>query len=234
MFDSPFQESLLKKAQDRGLINIAVHDLRTYTHDRHRTADDTPYGGGAGMVMKAPPIVAALEALREPAQRPRVVLTSPQGGALDQARVRRLAGYGQVLIVCGRYEGVDERVLQFVDEEISVGDFILAGGELPAMMIVDAVSRLVPGVVGDRTSVAEDTFAGSLLKHPQYTRPRSFRGMEVPEVLLSGDHRKIEAWRRAASLRKTIARRPDLLELATLNETEKQLVQKLKHAEAME
>lgn len=221
MFDSPLQESLLKKAQDRGLIEIAVHDLRAWADDRHRTADDAAYGGGAGMVMKAGPIVRALADIRSRGGESRAVLLTPQGRLLSQDVAAELAGCGRLVFVCGRYEGVDERVLSFVDDEISIGDYILSGGEMAAMVAVDAVSRLVPGVVGDEQSVREDTFSGWLLKHPQYTRPPDFRGLAVPEVLLSGDHEKIRRWRRQESLRKTARRRPDLLEKAGLTDEDR-------------
>lgn len=227
-FFSPLQESIIKKAQDRGLIHISVHDLREYTEDKHRTADDGPYGGGAGMVMKVEPIVKALEAIKAPSGNTRTLLTSPQGPAFSQDTAQRLSRYDQVVVICGRYEGVDERVLGFVDEEVSIGDYILTGGELPALVIIDAVARLVPGVVGDMASVLEDTFANALLKYPQYTRPNLFRGREVPEVLMSGNHEKIRAWRKMQALRKTLQRRPDLLQRAVLNEEDKQILQSIK------
>ena len=218
MFDSPLQESLLKKAQERGLIEIAIHDLRTWAEDRHRTADDTPYGGGAGMVMKVEPIVKALESIRKAPATSRVVLLTPQGRPFSQDVASSLSRHEQLVFVCGRYEGVDERVLSFVDDEISIGDFILSGGEIAALVVIDAVSRLVPGVVGDEASVREDTFSNWLLKYPQYTRPPGFRGLEVPEVLLSGDHEKIRRWRRREALKKTLQRRPELLEKAELSD----------------
>lgn len=221
MFDSPLQESLLKKAQDRGLIEIRVHDLRSWAEDRHRTADDAPYGGGAGMVMKVDPIAKALASIRSSQKKMRAVLLTPQGRRFSQEVAAELQSYEQLVFVCGRYEGIDERVLCFVDDEISIGDYILSGGEMAAMVIVDAVSRLVPGVVGDEQSVLEDTFSGWLLKYPQYTRPPDFRGLAVPEVLLSGDHEKIRCWRRQESLEKTARRRPDLLEKAVLTDTER-------------
>ena len=220
MFDSPLQESLLKKAQERGLIEIAVHDLRTWAEDRHRTADDTAYGGGAGMVMKVEPIVRALESTRRAPETSRTVLLTPQGRPFSQDVASALCRFEQLVFVCGRYEGVDERVLSFVDDEISIGDFILSGGEIAALVVIDAVSRLVPGVVGDEASVREDTFSNWLLKYPQYTRPPSFRGLEVPEVLMSGDHEKIRRWRRQEALKKTLRRRPDLLEKAELSDND--------------
>ena len=218
MFDSPLQESLLKKAQERGLIEIVVHDLRDWTQDRHRTADDTAYGGGAGMVMKVGPIVKAIESIRKVPATSRAVLLTPQGKPFSQDVAGEFSSYTQLVFVCGRYEGVDERVLSFVDDEVSIGDFILSGGEIAAMVVIDAVSRLVPGVVGDEASVREDTFSNGLLKYPQYTRPPSFRDLDVPEVLMSGDHEKIRRWRRQETLKKTLQRRPDLLEKAGLSD----------------
>ena len=218
MFDSPLQESLLKKAQERGLIEIVVHDLRTWTEDRHRTADDTAYGGGVGMVMKVGPIVRAIESIRKNSETSRAVLLTPQGKPFSQDAASEFCSYKQLVFVCGRYEGVDERVLSFVDDEVSIGDFILSGGEIAAMVVIDAVSRLVPGVVGDEASVREDTFSNGLLKYPQYTRPPSFRDLDVPEVLMSGDHEKIRRWRRQETLKKTLQRRPDLLEKAGLSD----------------
>ena len=218
MFDSPLQESLLQKARDRGLIEIVVHDLRTWTEDRHRTADDTAYGGGAGMVMKVGPIVKAIESIRKAPDTSRAVLLTPQGKPFSQDVASRLSSYNQLVFVCGRYEGVDERVLSFVDDEVSIGDFILSGGEIAALVVIDAVSRLVPGVVGDEASVREDTFSSGLLKYPQYTRPPSFRDLGVPEVLMSGDHEKIRRWRRQEALKKTLQRRPDLLDKAGLSD----------------
>jgi tRNA (guanine37-N1)-methyltransferase len=220
MFDSPLQESLLKKAQERGLIEIAVHDLRLWAEDRHRTADDTAYGGGAGMVMKVEPIAKALESTRRATETSRAVLLTPQGRPFSQDVAGELSGFEQLVFVCGRYEGVDERVLSFVDDEISIGDFILSGGEIAALVVIDAVSRLVPGVVGDEASVQEDTFSNWLLKYPQYTRPPSFRDLDVPDVLLSGDHEKIRRWRRQEALKKTFRRRPDLLKKAELSDTD--------------
>jgi tRNA (guanine37-N1)-methyltransferase len=233
MFDSPLAESILCKARERGLIRVNVHNLRDYTEDRHRTADDMPYGGGAGMVMKIEPIVAAVEALQASGPA-RTVLTSPQGARFDQETARRLSALDRLILICGRYEGVDERVLAFVDEELSLGDYILTGGEPAALVIVDAVARLVPGVVGHEASVLEDTLANSLLKYPQYTRPGSFRGLDVPPVLLSGDHEKIRRWRRQEALRKTLTRRPDLLGSAQLTEEDRKLLTTIEKSVNME
>ncbi len=227
MFVSPLGESILKKAQLQGLIKINIHNLRDYTTDKHHTTDDTPYGGGAGMVMKVEPIVAAIENLKSQ-HNARTILMTPQGEPFAQKTAERLSIYSQLVLVCGRYEGVDERVQSFVDEQLSIGDYILTGGELAAMVIIDAVSRLIPGVVGESVSVAEDSISCSLLKYPEYTRPRMFRGLKVPEVLLSGDHKKISRWRRAEALKKTFHRRPDLLQQASLTDEDKNLVETLK------
>ena len=234
MFESPLSEGIISKAQKKGLIDIRVHDLREYTEDRHRTADDTPYGGGAGMVMKAEPIVRAIEAIRLPAGNTRTVFLTPQGVLLKQERAKKLGAYSQLIILCGRYEGIDERVLSFVDEEISIGDFVLTGGEIAAMAVLDVVARLVPGVVGDAASVSEDTFSNFLLKYPQYTRPDNFRGLSVPEILLSGDHKKIAEWRSAESLKRTLKRRPDLIEKADLTYKEKKQLENIKESERLE
>ncbi|MCX8044439.1 MAG: tRNA (guanosine(37)-N1)-methyltransferase TrmD [Desulfobacterota bacterium] len=232
MFLSPLQESILYKARQKGLVQIIVHDLRRFTYDKHNTADDKPYGGGPGMVMKVEPITTAVEHVRQTGIKTRVVLLSPQGVLFTQEAAQRLSTFQQIILVCGRYEGVDERVLNFVDEEISIGDYVLSGGELPAMVIIDTVARLVPGVVGDEASVHEDSFTNGLLKYPQYTRPATFRGLEVPEVLLSGDHERIKTWRRIEALRKTVIRRADLIERAwmSLTEQEKQFIATLRQS----
>lgn len=233
MFDSPLQESILHKARQAGLIGVGLHDLRDYTTDKHRTADDTPYGGGAGMVLKVEPLVAAIEEIRLEAGKTRVVITSPQGELFTHRTARRLSAFEQIVIVCGRYEGFDERVLDYVDEEISLGDYVLTGGELAAMVIVDSVARQVPGVIGTEDSVTGDSLANGLLKYPQYTRPAEFRGVGVPDVLLSGDHKKIEQWRRTASIKRTEAKRPDLLQSADLNDEDRKLLNN-KHREETE
>ena len=205
-------ESILGKAQESGLLEVRIADIRDHTQGKHRVADDAPYGGGAGMVMKPEPLVAAIEAAKARLPGARVVLMSPRGRPLDQATAHRLAEVGKLVLVCGRYEGVDERVLRWVDEEVSVGDFVLTGGELAALCVVDAAARLVPGVLGNESSAGAESFAGEagVLEHPHYTRPPEFRGMAVPGVLLSGDHRRIGRWRRREALRATRERRPDL------------------------
>jgi tRNA (guanine37-N1)-methyltransferase len=211
IFDSALRHSILKRAQEKNLVKIDLVDLRDYTSDRHRTTDDTPYGGGQGMVMKPEPLVSAIHHARNNAPRARVILLSPRGSQFDEANARRLSREENLVLICGRYEGVDERVSAFVDEEISIGDYTLSGGEPAAMVVIDAVARLVPGVLGNLNSAAEESFSDGLLEYPQYTRPEEYRGMKVPEVLLSGDHERIRAWRAEQSLQLTRARRPDLL-----------------------
>jgi tRNA (guanine37-N1)-methyltransferase len=219
-------ESILGKAQESGLLAVRVQDVREHAEGKHRVADDAPYGGGAGMVMKPEPLTEAIEAARGRLPGATVVLLSPRGAPLDQALVKVLSEKGRLVLVCGRYEGVDERVLKAVDLEVSVGDFVLTGGELAALCVVDAAARLVPGVLGNEASAGAESFAGvdGLLEHPHYTRPPVFRGMQVPEVLLSGDHRRIERWRRREALRVTRERRPDLLARAGLTEADQRLL----------
>ena len=211
MFPGPLDESIIKRACESGRLQLGVHDLRDYTHDRHRTVDDRPFGGGPGMLLKPEPLFEAVDALR--GEKTRVILTSPAGRPFRQEIARELAGEKHVLLVCGSYEGFDERVRQsLADDEISIGDYVLTNGALPAMVIVDAVTRLLPGVLGDDESSQDESFCGCLLEYPQYTRPAEFRGMNVPEVLLSGDHAAIEKWRREQATVQTRQRRPDLLE----------------------
>lgn len=207
-----FDHSIIKRASDRGIVELHVHDLREYTDDRHRTVDDYPYGGGAGMVMKPEPWFLAVETLRDPEDSARTILLTPQGKRLDQALVERLADQDRLIILCGRYEGVDERVREhLVDEEISIGDYVLSGGEPAAVVLVDALVRLQPGALGSPESTVEESFSAGLLEYPQYTRPPEFRGWRVPDVLLSGDHGAVERWRRERQIERTRARRPDLL-----------------------
>jgi tRNA (guanine37-N1)-methyltransferase len=211
MFDSPLRESILARAIDQGLLQVAVHDIREHAHDRHRTTDDYSFGGGPGMVMKPEPIFEAVEALGSDPKR--VILLSPAGRRFDQAMARELAAEPHLVLICGRYEGVDERVVEGLPaEEVSIGDFVLSGGEAAALVVLEAVGRLVPGVVGNEESLAAESFEQGVLDHPHYTRPSEFRGMEVPDVLRSGDHARIEEWRRDAALEKTRRNRPDLLE----------------------
>lgn len=218
--------SLLGRARERGLLEVRVWNLRDFTADRHRQVDDVPYGGGPGMVMKPEPFFAAVEAIAATTGgRPRVLLTSPQGRRFDQRYAEELAGERHLALLCGRYEGVDERVaVGLPAEEVSIGDYVLSGGELPAMVIVEAVARLLPGVVGDQGSVAADSFTSGLLDHPHYTRPATFRGMAVPEVLLSGHHEAIRRWRRREQLRRTLARRPDLIAWDRLSDEDRALL----------
>ncbi len=219
-------ESILGKAQEAGLVAVRVTDIREHAAGRHRVADDAPYGGGAGMVMKPEPLTEAIEAAVGRLPGARVLLTSPRGRRLDQALARELSAAGRLVIACGRYEGVDERVRAVVDEEVSVGDVVLTGGELAALCIVDAAARLVPGVLGNEQSAGQESFSGEggLLEHPHYTRPPVYRGMEVPAVLLSGDHRRIERWRRREALRVTRERRPDLFARLRLSEEDLRLL----------
>lgn len=244
MFDGPLAAGIVGRAIASGLLDVKVRDLREYTTDRHRIVDDVPYGGGPGMVLKPDPIFRALDAIEaERGGRPRVVLTSPQGTRLTQAEAQRLAGYDHVVLLCGRYEGFDERVRERVDEELSIGDYVLTGGELPALVVLDAVSRYVPGVVGDEQSVADDSFSRGLLDFPQFTRPPEIttrvadataadgeRRLAVPDVLLSGNHAAIRRWRKREALARTLERRPDLLDGAVLDEEEREILRQLKGA----
>jgi tRNA (guanine37-N1)-methyltransferase len=225
MFATPFSESILKRAIENGLIEIALHNIRDYAVDKHKSADDYPYGGGSGMVMKVDPIAACIESVKADGRKAKVILTTPQGRPFNHAMAKDLAGEDRLVIICGRYEGVDERVKKlFVDYEISLGDFVLTGGEFAAMAIVDAVSRFVPGVLGSAESACSDSFADGLLEYPHYTRPSEFRGLAVPQVLLSGNHAGIFLWRRQQSLIKTFKCRPDLLAAADLSEEDKKFL----------
>ena len=220
-------ESILGKAREGGFLEARVTDIREHAAGKHRVADDAPYGGGAGMVMKPEPLTEAIEAARVRLPGALVVLLGPQGQRLDQALARRFAEHGRLILVCGRYEGVDERVRAAIDMEVSLGDFVLTGGELAALCVVDAAARMVPGVLGNLASAGAESFAAegeALLEHPHYTRPPEYRGMKVPEVLLSGDHRRIERWRRRESLRATRERRPDLFERLRLTERDLRLI----------
>ncbi len=216
LFESVLAATMLRKGQERGALQFALHNIRDFTTDKHHVTDDTPYGGGQGMVLKPEPLVAAVEALGLGAERPRRVLLTPQGRVFSQTDAAALARLPEVALVCGRYEGVDERVRAFMDDEISIGDMVLSGGEIAALVVIDAVSRLVPGVLGCEDSAVHESFADGLLEYPQYTRPPEFRGARVPDVLLSGDHGAIARWRRQQSLRRTFERRPDLLAHAAL------------------
>ena len=236
MFVSPFAESIIGRAQKEGLVDIEVYNIRDYASDRHHTVDDYPFGGGPGMVMKPEPLFEAVEAVRSSASLDEdtpVVLLSLQGRTLTQPVVEELAEHRNLVLICGRYEGVDERVRQHLaTDELSIGDYVLTGGELAAMVVIDAVSRLVPGVVGSKESIQGDSFTMGLLQHPQYTRPPEFREWAVPEVLLSGNHAEIARWRRQQSLRRTFLRRPDLLQSAPLSAEDRRFIEGLRGEEA--
>jgi tRNA (guanine37-N1)-methyltransferase len=226
---SPYLESsILQRARRRDLIDVHLHNIRDWTLDRHHVTDDTPYGGGGGMVMKPEPVFAAVEdVLGAPPPCP-VILLTPQGRIFDQKVAAALAGHSQLALICGRYEGVDERIRQHLaTDEISVGDFVLTGGELPALILIDALARLIPGVLGDPDGAADDSYASGLLEYPHYTRPPEFRGWRVPEVLLSGDHAGIARWRRKQALLRTLERRPDLLEGIELDEAEREFLREV-------
>lgn len=218
-------ESILGKAREKGLLSIDVTDIRDFATNKHRNTDDTPYGGGAGMVMKVESLVGAIEAARTRLPEAKVILLSPRGPTFTQAKARALAQAGSAILVCGRYEGVDERALAFVDEELSLGDFVLTGGELAALSVVDAVARLVPGVLGNAASATTESFEANLLEHPQYTRPVEFRGMTVPAVLQGGDHARIARWRRWHALQLTRTRRPDLFAQIVLTKDDQRLLE---------
>ncbi|MBN1573999.1 MAG: tRNA (guanosine(37)-N1)-methyltransferase TrmD [Deltaproteobacteria bacterium] len=230
-FESPLKTGIIKKGLDEGLITVNPVDLRDFTTDRHKTADDAPFGGGAGMVMKPEPIFRAVRhiqggRIKRREGKPRIILLTPQGRRFSDREAKRLREFGRLVLICGRYEGVDERVSEgLVDDEISIGDYILSGGEVAALVIIEAVARLVEGVVGKRESVEKDSFSNSLLKYPQYTRPSKYLGMEVPEILLSGDHEKIAEWRLVQSVKRTLSRRPDILEGKELSEKERLIIE---------
>ena len=224
LFVSVIEATMLKKGRERGALQFSFYDIRTFAADKHRTTDDTPYGGGQGMVMKPEPLTAAVEATGSGPMRPHRVLLCPQGATLTETGVRSLAARDELAMICGRYEGVDERVRAHVDEELSVGDFVLSGGEIAAIVVIDAVARLVPGVLGCAQSAEDESFRAHLLEYPQYTRPVEFRGGRVPEILLSGDHQAIARWRRQEALRRTWERRPDLLEQAELSAEDRQFL----------
>ena len=231
MFSGPLSESILARALQNELIEVNLHDIREHAHNRHRSVDDYPFGGGSGMVMKPEPLFEAVEAVRTEAaldESTPVILLTPQGRPLTQTVVEELGQHNDIVLVCGRYEGVDERVRQhLVTDEISIGDYVLSGGEIAAMVVIDSVSRLIPGVVGSIESTEDDSFTTGLLQFPQYTRPAEFRGMTVPDMLLSGNHAEIARWRRRESLRRTFQRRPDLLEVMELSDDDQKFLQSL-------
>ena len=228
MVEAALSAGVVGRAVESKLLDVAIHDLRDFTTDRHRSVDDMPFGGGPGMVMKAEPIFRALDAIEATRGRPlTVLLTSPQGTRFTQAEAERLSKREHVVLLCGRYEGVDERVRSRVDEEVSIGDYVLSGGELPALVVLDTVARFVPGVVGDDQSVAEDSFSRGLLDFPHYTRPADVGTDRVPDVLLSGNHAEIRRWRKREALARTLDRRPDLLETAVLDDEERRILMEL-------
>lgn len=246
-FDSPLKQSIVGKAVEKGLLAVKTFDIRDYTTDKHRTTDDYPYGGGHGMVMKVEPLARALDAVfsegeggrrtgedkgEDAGERPpvpRVILTSPQGVPLSHSLARELSKEERLVIICGRYEGVDERVMELVDLEVSTGDYVLTGGEIPALAIIDAVSRFIPGVLGAEAAPEHDSFSDGLLEYPQYTRPEEWQGLKVPEVLLSGNHAEIAKWRRRESVRRTCLKRPDLLKKADLTPADELVVAELEN-----
>lgn len=229
MLQSPLQFSLLKKAQEKGLIEIGLHNIRDWAQDKHSMTDDAPYGGGCGMVMKVEPVERALKAVKRSDVESLAVLMTPQGETFNQRIAAELAEQKQLIMICGRYEGVDERIREhLVDREISVGDYILTGGELSALVVIDAISRLIPGVLGNDASAARESFSLGLLEYPQYTRPAQYKGWNVPDVLVSGNHAEIDRWQRIESLKRTWQRRPDLLEIADLSPEDKKNLEKIK------
>jgi tRNA (guanine37-N1)-methyltransferase len=238
VFPSYLETSILKRARERGLIHVNVHNIRDYTHDKHHTTDDTPYGGGGGMVMKPEPVFEAIETVLglsappsplEPDSVPPIILLTPQGRVFNQSIAKELSQHKKIALLCGRYEGIDERIrTNLVTDEISIGDYVLTGGELPALILIDAVARLLPNVLGDPTGAEDDSHAMGLLEYPHYTRPPEFRGWKAPEVLLSGDHGKIDKWRRQQALERTFRKRPDMLEKAELSKEDLKFIESLK------
>lgn len=238
VFPSYLETSILKRARERNLITVNVHNIRDYTHDKHHTTDDTPYGGGGGMVMKPEPVFEAIETvlgIAAPPSTPEaeshipIILLTPQGRVFNQSIAKELSQHKKIALLCGRYEGIDERIREnLVTDQISIGDYVLTGGEIPALIVIDAVARLLPDVLGDPTGAEDDSHAMGLLEYPHYTRPPEFRGHKVPDVLLSGDHAKIDKWRREQALERTFKKRPDMLEKADLSEADKKFVKSLK------
>ncbi|MBL8049764.1 MAG: tRNA (guanosine(37)-N1)-methyltransferase TrmD [Anaerolineales bacterium] len=237
VFPSYLETSILKRAQERGLIKVNVHNIRDYTYDKHHVTDDTPYGGGGGMVMKPEPVFEAVEKVLDisplqtsgkPDSTIPIILLTPQGRVFNQSIAKELSQYPRIALICGRYEGIDERIRKnLVTDEISIGDYVLTGGEIPALLVIDAVSRLLPNVLGDPTGAEDDSHAMGLLEYPHYTRPPEFRGDKVPDVLLSGDHAKIDKWRREQALERTFRKRPDMLEKAELSKDDLKFLENL-------
>ena len=229
MLQSPLEFSLLKKAREKGLIEVGLHNIRDWAQDKHRMTDDAPYGGGCGMVMKVEPVARAVAAVKQAGEASLVVLLTPQGEIFNQTIATELARQKQIILICGRYEGFDERIREHLaDREISLGDYILTGGELSALVVIDATARLIPGVLGNDASASGESFSQGLLEYPQYTRPAEYSGWSVPEVLLSGNHARIERWQRIEALRRTWRRRPELLEKTQLGEEDGELLEKIK------
>jgi tRNA (guanine37-N1)-methyltransferase len=238
VFPSYLETSIIKRARERGLIDVRVHNIRDYTHDKHHVTDDTPYGGGGGMVMKPEPVFEAIETVLgliadpnqpKPAPNIPIILLTPQGRVFNQSIAQELSQHPQIVLLCGRYEGIDERIREhLVTDEISIGDYVLTGGELPALILIDAISRFLPDVLGDPTGAQDDSHAMGLLEYPHYTRPPEFRGWKIPEVLLSGAHAKIDKWRREQALLRTLKKRPDMLEKADLSKEDKKFIEGLK------
>ncbi len=238
VFPSYLETSILKRARERNLITVNVHNIRDYTHDKHHTTDDTPYGGGGGMVMKPEPVFEAIETVLEIATHPTppepvanipIILLTPQGRVFNQTIAKELSQHKKIVLLCGRYEGIDERIREnLVTDQISIGDYVLTGGEIPALIVIDAVARLLPDVLGDPTGAEDDSHAMGLLEYPHYTRPPEFRGNKVPDVLLSGDHAKIDKWRREQALERTFKKRPDMLERAELTKEDLKFIEKLR------
>ena len=238
VFPSYLETSIIKRARERDLINVRVHNIRDYTHDKHHTTDDTPYGGGGGMVMKPEPVFEAIETVLglnpdptqpEPASNIPVILLTPQGRVFNQSIAQELSAHRHIILLCGRYEGIDERIREhLVTDEISIGDYVLTGGELPALILIDAIARLLPDVLGDPTGAQDDSHAMGLLEYPHYTRPPEFRGWKAPDILLSGDHAKIDKWRREQALLRTFNKRPDMLEKAELTKKDLKFIEGLK------
>jgi tRNA (guanine37-N1)-methyltransferase len=227
IFTSPLQESIIKKAADKGLVEFNILNIRDFAEDIHKTCDDAPYGGGPGMVMKIEPIYKAMQHVETETGRPKHVLLTPQGRVLDEATAVRLSRLSHINLICGRYEGIDERILQFVDEEISIGDYVLSGGEIPALVLIDAIVRHIPGVLGNEQSALDESHTDKLLEYPQYTRPPLFMDMEIPPVLLSGNHEEIRKWRRKEAIKKTFFKRPDLMDTFEPNDEDRKLLRQI-------
>jgi tRNA (guanine37-N1)-methyltransferase len=235
VFPPYLESSIMQRARQRGFIEVRVHNIRDYTHDKHHTTDDIPYGGGGGMVMKPEPIFDAVESILGVQPDCPILLLTPQGRVFNQRIAAEYSLHEKIALICGRYEGVDERIRKhLVSDEISIGDYVLTGGELPALILIDAISRFIPGVLGDPDGASDDSHASGLLEYPHYTRPPEFRGWSVPEVLLSGDHAKINQWRREQSLRRTFERRPDLLDKAELSEADRRMLKQIRNTKKEE